>query len=254
MDKRVAVGGKPIYGARLGILILDGSFPRIPGDVGNALTWPFPVRYRLIRGATAQRVIHEAARGLLPDFLEAATALQDEGVAGIATTGGYMAIFQKELAAHCKVPVATSSLMQIPLVQNLLPSTKRVGVIAAHGPRLTPEHLVKAGAPADTPVVGTEGGTELSRVLIGNESKLDCALAEKDMIQAAEKLLSENTDVGAIVLECHNMAPYSRALVKRFSIPVYDVYSFLTWFHAGLTPRSFGFPSSGSRSEEWNDL
>ena len=36
-------GGKSVYGASVGILMLDARFPRIPGDMGNALTWPFPV-------------------------------------------------------------------------------------------------------------------------------------------------------------------------------------------------------------------
>ena len=36
----------------IGILMLETRFPRIPGDVGNARTWPFPVRYRVVPGAT----------------------------------------------------------------------------------------------------------------------------------------------------------------------------------------------------------
>ena len=48
----IATGGKAIYGAPLGILMLEARFPRIPGDMGNAATWPFPVLYRVVRGAT----------------------------------------------------------------------------------------------------------------------------------------------------------------------------------------------------------
>ena len=40
---RIARGGKAIYGAPLGILMLEARFPRIPGDMGNGTTWPFPV-------------------------------------------------------------------------------------------------------------------------------------------------------------------------------------------------------------------
>jgi hypothetical protein len=46
--------------------------------------------------------------------------------------------------------------------------------------------------------------------------------------------------IGAIVLECTNMAPFARALHLR--MPVYDIYSFVSWFHAGLSPRGFGLP------------
>ena len=38
----------------LGILMLDTRFPRIPGDVGNPATWDFPVRYRVVEGATPE--------------------------------------------------------------------------------------------------------------------------------------------------------------------------------------------------------
>ena len=48
----IARGGKAIYGAPLGILMLEARFPRIPGDMGNATTWPFPVLYRVVRGAS----------------------------------------------------------------------------------------------------------------------------------------------------------------------------------------------------------
>ena len=44
-------GGKTVFGATVGILMLETRFPRIPGDMGNALTWPFPVQYRVVRGA-----------------------------------------------------------------------------------------------------------------------------------------------------------------------------------------------------------
>jgi hypothetical protein len=40
---RIAHGGKALYGARVGTLMIEARFPRIPGDMGNALTWPFPV-------------------------------------------------------------------------------------------------------------------------------------------------------------------------------------------------------------------
>ncbi len=37
---RIARGGKALYGARVGILMLEARFPRIPGDMGNAETLP----------------------------------------------------------------------------------------------------------------------------------------------------------------------------------------------------------------------
>ena len=129
MNYRKGYGGKTVYGARVGILMLDTKWPRPPGDTGNAHTWPFPVIYKVVPGASARVVIHEQGKGLGQAFLDAAAALVREGADGITTTGGFLAIFQDQLAAHVKVPVASSSLLQIPLVQRLLPAGKRVGVL-----------------------------------------------------------------------------------------------------------------------------
>jgi hypothetical protein len=253
MTTRKAYGGKTVYGARVGILMLETKWPRMPGDTGNALTWPFPVLYKVVPGATARVVVHERGRGLGPAFLEAAAALVKEGADGITTTGGFMSIFQKDLAAHVNVPVAASSLMQIPLVQSLLPPGKRVGVLTVQGQRLGPDHLASVGADPTTPIVGTENGREFTRVLLGDEMELDYALAEQDLIDAGTEMMRRHPDVGALVLECHNMAPYSRMLANLCGVPVYDVYTLVTWFHAGLAPRDFGPPASGGLPRGWRE-
>src|SRR5688572_32269566 len=106
----IARGGKPVYGAPLGILMLEARFPRIPGDMGNATTWPFPVLYRVVGGASPEKVVLEGARGLLADFVEAAHELVRNGAEAITTNCGFLSLFQSELAAAVNAPVATSSL------------------------------------------------------------------------------------------------------------------------------------------------
>src|SRR4051812_47766036 len=110
----VAHGGKAVYGAPLGILMLETRFPRVLGDMGNARTWPFPVLYRVVRGASPEKVVLNGAPGLLPAFIEAAQDLVELGAEAITTSCGFLSLFQKELAEAVKVPVATSSLMQVP--------------------------------------------------------------------------------------------------------------------------------------------
>jgi Asp/Glu/hydantoin racemase len=221
--------------------MLEARFPRIPGDMGNATTWPFPVLYRVVRGASPEKVVLQGARGLLPEFIEAAKDLVRLGAEAITTNCGFLSLFQNELAGAVNVPVATSSLMQVRWVQATLPPGKQVGVITVSGSTLTPAHLESAGVPLDTPVVGTENGREFFRVLIKAEKDdMDIALAQQDIVDAGKALLSRHPDVGAIVLECTNMPPYSAALQAEFGLPVYDIYSMISWFHAGLRPRVFG--------------
>jgi hypothetical protein len=237
---RIARGGKALYGAPLGILMLEARFPRIPGDMGNGTTWPFPVLYRVVKGASPERVVLQGAKGLLPDFIAAAKELVDLGAEGLTTNCGFLSIFQKEIAAAVGVPVATSALMQVPWVQATLPPGKRVGLVTVSGSTLTPAHLEGAGVPLDAPMVGTEGGQEFFRVLIKAEKQdLDVGLAEQDVVEAGRGLVARHPEIGAIVLECTNMPPYAAALQAAIGLPVYDIYSMITWFHAGLRPRAF---------------
>ncbi|WP_439595012.1 aspartate/glutamate racemase family protein [Falsiroseomonas sp.] len=238
---RIARGGKSIYGAPLGILMLEARFPRIAGDMGNGTTWPFPVLFRVVRGASPEKVVLQGARGLLPDFIAAARDLVDLGAEAITTNCGFLSLFQAELAAAVQVPVATSSLMQVPWVQAMLPPGKRVGVVTVSRASLTPAHLQAAGVPLDVPMEGTEGGREFFRVLIKAEkADLDVALAEQDILDAGRALLARHPEVGAIVLECTNMPPYAAALQAELGLPVYDIYTLVTWLHGGLRPARFG--------------
>lgn len=238
----IASGGKNLYGARVGVLMLESRFPRIPGDMGNAETWPFPVLYKVVRGASPDRVVRHRAEGLGNAFLDAAAELVQLGADGITTTCGFLSLYQEELARHCGVPVATSTLLQVPLVQRLLPPDRRVGVITISAASLTPDHLRAAGADPDTPVVGTDGGRAFTRAILGDEDRLDVDAARADLLDAADQLLTRHPEVGAILFECANMAPYSRAVQERFRLPVWDIVSFVTWFHAGLRPRAFPPP------------
>ena len=232
-------GGKTVYGARLGILSLETRFPRVPGDMGHAGTWPFPVLYAVVPGASPRRVVKERAEGLLEPFVDAARSLVRAGADGITTSCGYLSLFQAELAAACDVPVAASSLMQVPMVERVLPPGRRAGVLTVSAADLSSAHLIAAGVPADTPVAGTESGRELSRVLLGDLPHLDVERAEQDVLRAADALCEQHPEVGAIVLECTNMMPYAAAIRRRTNLPVYDMYSFATWFHYGLEPRRF---------------
>lgn len=234
----IARGGRSIYGVPLGILMLEARFPRIAGDMGNGTTWPFPVLFRVVRGASPERVVLQGARGLLPDFIAAARDLVDLGAEAITTNCGFLSLFQQELAAAVQVPVATSSLMQVPWVQAMLPPGRRVGVVTVNKAGLTPAHLSAAGVPLDTPIIGTEGGREFFRVLIKAEREdMDVDLARQDILDAGRALVAAHPEVGAIVLECTNMPPYAADLQAALGLPVYDIYSMICWFQAGLRPR-----------------
>lgn len=235
-------GGKAVYGAAVGILMLEARFPRIPGDVGNAATWPFPVLYEVVRDASPQRVVCHRAEGLLEAFVAGGRELVAQGADGLVTNCGFLSLFQDQLAAACGVPVATSALMQAPMIERLLPPGRRVGILTISKASLTPEHLDAAGVAADAPIIGTDGGEEFTRALLGNELELDVAAAERDILDAGDRLVERHPEVGAVLLECTNMCPYARALRDRLGLPVFDMVTLVTWFHGGLVPRRWPAP------------
>jgi Asp/Glu/hydantoin racemase len=235
----IVEGGKAVYGASIGILMLEARFPRIPGDMGNALSWPFPVLYKVVRGASPDRVVRRRAEGLLDTFIAAGRELVADGVDGITTNCGFLSLFQAELAEALAVPVATSSLMQAPMIQATLPPGRRVGILTVSSETMTEEHLSKAGVPAGTPVWGTEGGTEFTRVLLGNELTLDVEAARADLVTAARDFRAAHPELGAILLECTNMIPFAADVRAATGLPVHSIHNFVCWFQASLVPPRF---------------
>ncbi len=236
-------GGFNQYGFTVGILMLDTRFPRIPGDMGNAATFPFPVRYHRVPGASPDLVVRKGAAGLLPAFLDGAHQLEREGVGAITTNCGFLVKYQAELAAAVRVPVLTSSLLLVPLVHRMLPPGRRVGILTVNAAALGDEHLRGAGIGPDLPlaVAGLEGEKEFTRVLLGDEAELDVDQAREEHVRVVRRLVSDYPDVGALVLECTNMPPYTGDIRRASGLPVFDIVSLVTLVHgalrAGLPPR-----------------
>ena len=234
----VVTGGKTIYGIPLGILMLDTVFPRIPGDVGHAATWPFPVLYRVVRDAEASAVVRNlSAEQHLPAFLEAALELERAGVALITTSCGFLARFQGELQQRLQIPIVTSSLLQVPWLLSLLPEDRDVGVLTIEARSLTAGHLEGAGVRDRTRVAIQgldEAGGYFTEQILGNRPQLDVERAAREHEMAAKQLLARRPRVGCIVLECTNMPPYAARIRAATRLPVYDLTTLITWVVGGI--------------------
>ncbi len=225
-------------GARLGILMLDTRFPRILGDVGNAGSWSFPVRYAVVPGATPDAIVCDEIEPFVQAFITAGRELVAEGCTGIATTCGFLALIRPRLAEALGVPVAASALEQAGQIAACLPPGQRVGILTISASTLSSAHLRAAGVPDGSPVMGMEGSS-FARTILGNHADLDVPQARLDMVQAAQRLVETHADVGAILLECTNMVTYAADIAAATGRPVYSIHSYLNWFHAGLLPPRF---------------
>jgi len=217
-------GGRTIYGEAIGILLLDTRFPRVPGDIGNATTFDFPVRYRVVKGATPQRLVLNNDESCLNDFVEAAKELEGEGVRAITTSCGYLTTFQETIKAAVKVPVFCSSLMLVPVVSRMLPPGSRIGILTIDSRRLHQSTLKAAGI-TDEPiaVMGSEEVPEFYNTYPRGAMEIDPDVVADAVTTMVKKLLERNPDVRAIVCEAINYAPYAAAVQKATGLPWFDI-------------------------------
>lgn len=211
--------------------MLQSKFPRIPGDAGNASTWPFPVVYRVVNGASPQKVVRSLGNSdLLDPFIAAAQELEREGTAVVTTNCGFLVLFQQRVQEALGIPFISSSLLMVPWLQSLMPPGKRVGVLTIERASLSPAHFAAAGLPADLPVVGMEeAGGYFLETLMGDRDELDVRRAREEHVAAASLLLQRAPDVGIIVLECTNMPPYAAAIQQATGLPVHDLTTLVGW-------------------------
>ncbi len=233
---------------RVGVIMLDTRFPRPPGDIGNAETFGGRALYEVVPGAAAERAVRAGSPdiALLAPFLAARDRLVRAGAGLVTTSCGFLVRFQAALAEDCAVPVVSSSLLALPALARRY---GRVGVITIHAARLTPDYLAAAGAAPDTPVEGTEAGRELTQKLLGDVPDLDLAAAERDVLDAGERLKARVPGLGAALLECTNMPPYRAALSAKLRLPVFDILTVLAEHAPGVvawprTPPHSGRPAA----------
>jgi hypothetical protein len=226
----------------LGILMLDNRFERYLGDIGNPATMPFPVLYRKVPNATTAAITTLQDDSFLEGFVAAGQALVEEGADGIVTSCGFLAIYQRELTRRLGVGVATSALLQIPMVDRLLPPGKRTGILTFNGAGLGLPHLEGVGAPLDAPIIGLADNGRFQRALLGLATDDGYEIREKEAVDAARLLVTKHPEVGAIVLECTNLVPHAAAIHAATALPVYDIWTLISWFYAGLRPRMWPRP------------
>lgn len=235
-------GGRAIYGEAIGVLILNTRFPRIPGDIGNATTFDFPVRIRVVPGATAQRIIVEEDESVLLEFIQAAKELEAEGVRAITTSCGYLITFQEALTGAVNIPVFTSSLLQVPLVARMMPKGKKVGILVMDSRHLGQKHLKLAGITNEPIVImGAEQAPDFYNVYENPRGtfEIDTENVEKAVIAMVKHLVQKNPEIEAIVCEGINFAPYARGVQEAIGLPWFDIVDLTRLVYGAVVKRRY---------------
>ena len=248
--RNLVSGGQTLYGLALGVVMLDTRFPRLLGDIGHASTWPFPVAYRMVRGALPERMAQpEADPQLLEPFLTAARELEELGVPAITTSCGFLAAYQRELSAAVSIPVFASPLLQVPSAAALRPG-RPIAILTARTV-LGERHFNGTGWSADDiPVIqaAPPADSHFFETFVGNAIEADISQLEHEVAELTERVLADHPDVGGFVLECANFAPFSHIVKRIAHVPVFDLYTLaveLRFLTTTVSP-----PSVGSRQSE----
>jgi hypothetical protein len=235
-------GGYNTYGFTVGILMLESSFPRIPGDTGNASSFKYPVRLRPVAGADYQRLIHDRDPALLQPFVEAGQELEAEGVRAITTNCGFLALFQRQLAEALRVPVFTSSLILVPMLSRMLGPDKRVGIMTADASALGEAHYRGVGwSPVDHPVavIGMQDEPLFTQVVSNQRWAFDVDQMAAEMVSVARRLFERYPDIGVILFECTNMPPYAHAVQAAVGLPIFHIFSLIDMVYQSFHWRPF---------------
>jgi aspartate/glutamate racemase len=229
------------YGIPIGILILNASYPCIPGNVGNATSFPFPVRYKEVTEASIDGLLNRRDPALIEPFVRGARELEAEGVRAIAGACGFMALFQREIADSVQIPVCMSSLLQIPFIRRILPRGKMIGIITANAGALTDRHFESVGIQDRTglAIKGMEGSREFREAILEEKGTLDSEAMEQEVIKAAIELTTYNPKIGAILLECSDLPPFAYAVQQAVSLPVFDFNTMIKHVQAALVQHPY---------------
>ncbi len=225
--------GVDVYGTSIGIIHIPCTIPLIPGDVGNASTFDFPVLYSVVQGATSKRVRDFHDKAIEAEVADAARRLERQGVRAISSDCGLMVRFQSAVATAVQVPVLLSSLLQLPLALRAVGASGSVAVLAASKERVTPELLALAGVQEGdrVEVWGMEEVPSFREAILEHSGVLDSNEVEHGVVQAVTQMRAKRTNVHALVLECADLPPYSRAIQDATGLPIFDFITMINALH-----------------------
>ncbi len=232
-------GGYPFYGQKVGILVFDQQSPRVPGDPGHSSTFDFQVCYEVVDGKFSDLI--SGSKEIRDKLVAAVRNLESKGVKAVLGDCGLMTLYQQEMSACSSLPVISSGLILIPLIWNVIGRTGAIGIITGHSAFLSRKHFEGAGVPEDIPcqVQGMEDESHFSEVVIDSGPALDVDLMRRDILSAVGKLLTRQADIRALLLECSNLATYSKDVYHTFNIPVFDIVAGAKILEYSVNPTDF---------------
>jgi len=238
--------GRNVFGVSIGLVQMHVNLAMIPGNMGNATTFDFPILYRRMNAENVFDVMaDEPTQDFTDAIVEAAQWLELQGVRAIMGNCGFFGSYQNAVKARINVPFFSSSLMMLPMMVHSMPGNKKVGVITANGPILEQVQAIEnCGLSVEDKenrivVMGCENGLEFSSAIMANTGVYNPLKVEQEIVAVAKQMLQDNKDIGAILLECTELSPHAVAVQNAVRMPVWDYTTLTKWIYSGCVRRPF---------------
>ncbi|MCK4354428.1 MAG: hypothetical protein KAW83_04165 [Dehalococcoidia bacterium] len=242
------------FGEAIGMIVLKQWYAAvIKGHHAYASTYDFPIRIKFV-----EKYLINSEKGFdlpnfnLSEFIKCAKELEEEGVKAITLDCGLAGGMQEELANAVDIPVFSSNLLMVPLALRMLKKDKKVGILTD-----TSEYLLRdnckvlrgCGIDIPSPRIVIKGmmqseyrdvwvtqylgmkREDLEKWKLKPLGKFNLQKVEEAIVSVARKMVSENPDIGAIVLECTDMPLWAKAIRKSTGLLVFDSVSLVKYIH-----------------------
>lgn len=225
----------------LGILQLQNKPTMFRGSMSHPGTFAFPIVTLPVPGAWVSNVVPGDPK-VEPAFVSAAQELVRQGAVALTTNCGFAIRHQQAIAQAVPVPVATSTLLVVPLVAAM--TSGKIGLITFDARPLTAGVLRMAGIADDAPVViaGLEG-TQTWEIMSRPDAPITPDQMEDDVLAVIESLRRRVPSVSVLVFECAGFPVVSAGIRRATRLPVYDVTTVANLLMSGVWQPSASLPA-----------
>lgn len=234
IQKNQAVAGLPI-----GILVADSFAHILPGNVVNANTYNFPVIYKVLKGISAEQIMTGDSY-LLETIIKGGKELIQHGVRAVVGACGSFAFYQREVASALEVPTFLSVMLQVPLIVQSLKPEQKVGILAASAATITQKVFdqCRISDPSRLVIFGAETLSQFDK-LFDYSANFDSNELERELVNLLKQIISENQNIGALLIQCSDLPPYAWAIQNATGLPVFDMNSLIEWVHYAIVRKPY---------------
>ncbi|MET4022081.1 hypothetical protein [Bradyrhizobium sp. S3.2.12] len=213
--------------ATLGMLCLANRGAYVGQDawfdpgITESSRYAAPPKLRRIPGAWTNKIV-PGDPALEGEFVKGAQELVRDGANAITSNCGFTIRFQQAIAKAVDVPVATSSLLLLPMLLASVPADKKIAVLT-YDSRYLDAGIMKTLGIADSGRLVIEGlqGTKTYDYMSEEDGRLEVADALYDTDAIIERL-GRHRNISAILCECTFFVRVSRRIAHATGLPVYD--------------------------------